>query len=246
MRVIPLILLLTSVTAFDVRNASAQLPGGTQSRQLESVEQRLAMDELAAKLALSNAPSLFPEEDTDVGPQSILRMRPMQPRIELFADAQYFYTDNMFLSDRNEQSSDVLVSTAQGVFNAIQSPMFDGDFVARLGYRHQWFDYGLANNSTINVFDFNNGTFRQAKLNEFDFNAGTAFTEGIWKRDNWVAGLAFDYQRLMDTDGYHEFYRELTPRWGLSRILPLCSRSVLRVGYEGDYRVTDTDDPPIN
>jgi len=66
MRVIPLIL-LTSITAFGVRNASAQLPGGAQSRQLESVEQRLAMDELAAKFTLSNAPSLFPEEDTDIG-----------------------------------------------------------------------------------------------------------------------------------------------------------------------------------
>ncbi|HTL18236.1 MAG TPA: hypothetical protein VL793_13455 [Patescibacteria group bacterium] len=245
MRVIPLIL-LTSITAFGVRNASAQLPGGAQSRQLESVEQRLAMDELAAKFTLSNAPSLFPEEDTDIGPQSVLKIRPRQPRVELFADAQYFYTDNMFLSDRNEQSSDVLVSTVQGVFNAVRFPISGGDFVARVGYRHQWFDYGLADHSTINVFDFNTGTFRQAKLNEFDFNAGTAFAESIWKRDNWVAGLAFDYQRLMDTDSYHEFYRELTPRWGLSRVLPLCSRSVLRVGYEGDYRVTDTGDPPIN
>jgi hypothetical protein len=244
MRIIPLIL-LTSVLAFSIRQAPAQLPGGTQSRQLESVEQRLAMDELAASLTVSNAPSLFPEEDADVGPQSVLRIKRKQPRLELFADAQYFYTDNMFLSDRDEQSADVLVSTVQGVFNAVRFPIFGGDFVQRVGYRHQWFDYGLADSSTINVFDFNSGTFRQARLDEFDFNAGTAFAEGVWKRDHWVAGLSFDYQRLMDTDSYHQFYREYTPRWGLKRIVPLCPRSTLTAGYEGDYRATDTDNPPL-
>jgi hypothetical protein len=246
MRIAPFIV-LTGSAALSIWTASAQLPGGTQSRQLESAEQRLAMEERAAALTVSNAPSLFAGEDADVGPQSVLNLkgRGRAPVVELFADAQYFYTDNMFLSDANEQSADVLVSTVQGIFNAIRFPIFGGDFVQRFGYRHQWFDYGLVDDSTISVFDLSTGTFRQAKLNEFDFNAGTAFAEGIWKRDHWVAGLAFDYQRLMDTDAYDQFYREFTPRWGLKRVVPLCPRSALTLGYEGDYRATATDDPPL-
>ena len=243
MRILPAIT-LTFIAAFSVRQAAAQVPGATQSQQLESVEQRLAMEERAASLTLSNAPSLFPKEDADVGPQSVLKINGGGPTIEIFADAQYFYTDNMFLSDQHKQSADVLVSTIQGMINAGRFNVLGGDFLQRFGYRHQWFDYGLADRSTIDVFDFKTSSFRKARLNEFDFNAATLFADGKWKRDNWVASVAFDYRRLMDTDHYQQFYSELTPSWGLKRIVPLCSRCVLTLGYEGDYRVTDTDDPP--
>jgi hypothetical protein len=239
-----LLLVILSIVAMGVWHSAAQVPGSTQSRELETVEQRLAMDERAASLTVSNAPSLFPEEDADVGPQSVLKIKQRAPLVEIFADAQYFYTDNMFYSDAHKQSADVLVSTIQGTVNAARCGILGGDFVQRFGYRHQWFDYGLADRTTIAAFDFQTHTFRNAHLNEFDFNAETLFAEGIWKKDNWVAGLAFDYRRLMDTVQYEQFYRELVPRWGLKRIIPLCSRSELTVGYEGDYRATDTDSPP--
>jgi hypothetical protein len=245
MRIIPSIV-LGSVLALTVWTTEAQVPGGTQSQQLESVEQRLAMEERAAAVTVSNAPSLFPGEDADVGPQSVLKIndRRRAATFEVFADAQYFYTDNMFLSDRNKQSADVLVSTIQGTLNAARFSILGGDFLQQFGYRHQWLDYGLADRTTIDAYDFTTGTFRKARLNEFDFNAQTVFADGTWKRDNWVAGLAFDYRRLMDTDRYEQFYREFTPRWGLKRILSLCSRSAITLGYEGDYRATDTDTPP--
>jgi hypothetical protein len=240
------LILLSGITALCVTRSGAQVPGATQSQQLETVEQRRLVEERAAALTVSNAPSLYAGEDADVGPQSVLEMngRGRAPTFEAFADAQYFYTDNMFFTDKNRQRTDVLVSTVQGALNAARFDVVGGEFVQRFGYRHQWFDYGLADHTEIQAYDFNTGTFRTARLHDFDFNAETLFADGTWKSGNWVAGLAFDFQRLMDTDKYHQFYRELTPRWGLKRIVPICSRSALTLGYQGDYRATDTDAPP--
>ncbi|MBC8095610.1 MAG: hypothetical protein H7Y43_07345 [Akkermansiaceae bacterium] len=243
MRPLPLIL-LSSIATIGVLNSAAQLPGAAQSQQLQSVEQRRAMEDRAASITVSNAPSLFDGEEADVGPQSVLRMVRKTPILEAFVDAQYFYTDNMFLADESKHKADVLVSTIQGALSAPGLAILGGDFVPRVGYRHQWFDYGLADRSTITVYDFNTGLFREARRNEFDFNAQTFFTDATWRHGNWVAGLAFDYRRLLDTDGYQQFYRELTPQWSLKRIVPLCSRSVLTLGYVGDYRATDTENPP--
>ena len=210
------------------------------------MERRLTLDERAASLTLSNAPSLFPEEDADVGPQSVLKLKRSggAPRIEVFADAQYFYTDNMFLTDRNKQSADLLVSTIQGALTVAKFGILEGEFVQRVGYRHQWFDYGLTDRRTIDAYDFDTATFKSVRLNAFDFNAQTFFADGTWKRDNWVAGLSFDYQRLLTTSSYEEFYHEFTPRWTIKRVVPLCPKSALSLGYEGDYRSTETHNPP--
>jgi hypothetical protein len=116
--------------------------------------------------------------------------------------------------------------------------------VQRIGYRHQWFDYGLGDGKTISAYDFQTASFRSIRLNAFDFNAQTFFADGTWRRDNWVAGLTFDYRRLLSTSDYDEFYHEFTPRWTLKRVVPLSPRTAVSLGYEGDYRATHTDNPP--
>ena len=163
-----LVILLATLAALGSGRSDAQIPGATQSHQLESVEQRQLMEERAATLTLSNAPSLYPAEDSDVGPQSVLRLdgNRRAPTFEVFADAQYFYTDNMFLTDKNRQRTDVLVSTVQGALNAARFDTLGGEFVQRFGYRHQWFDYGLADHSEIQAYDFQSRTFRKARLHD--------------------------------------------------------------------------------
>jgi len=113
-------------------------------------------------------------------------------------------------------------------------PLGGGQFAPRIGYRHQWFDYGLWC-ATIDNTNF--------KLREFDFNAQTAFADARWSRDNWILEAGFDYQSLMTAESYEQFYQEYVPRWGLQRLFPLCESSVLAVGYAGDYRFTDEDVP---
>jgi len=211
----------------------AQTPGAIQ--QVDSVQERRAVEQSAKSQPEGEAaPDLFPGESSDVGPQSVLRFKPRKTYFEAFADAQYFYTDNMFLTENNKQSADVLVSTAQFALAPTPYVLGDGEFAPRLGYRHQWFDYGLGG-ATIN-----NSTF---KLNEFDFNAQTAFADGRWMHGNWIVDAGFDFQRLMDTANYDEFYREYVPHWGVQRLFPMCKGGVLSVGYEGDYRFSDVTLP---
>jgi hypothetical protein len=55
-----------------------------------------------------------------------------------------------------------------------------------------------------------------------------------------VATLGTDYRQLQDSATYDEFYREYVPRWALRRDIPLSATTAISLGYEGDYRFTDT------
>ena len=98
----------------------------------------------------------------------------------------------------------------------------------------------------LSVYDFQASGFRTGRLSDFDFQAQSLFADGRWQYGNWIVEAGFDYRRLLDTAHSEQFYREAMPRWGLRRIIPLCERSALAVGYEGDYRLTGTDLPPPN
>jgi hypothetical protein len=223
--------------------ANAQTPGAI--RQLDSVQQRQQIEQTARPYEENgSAPELYPGESSDVGPQSILKFKPRRTYVEAMADAQYFYTDNMFLNEQGRQDSDVLVGTAQLALAPTPYDLGGGKLAPRVGYRHQWFMFGLAKDSQVTVFDFGTGTFRQADLNEFDFNAQTIFTDARWISENWTLEAGLDFTRLMDTSNYDQFYREFVPRWGVHRLFPLNETKAFSIGYEGDYRFADTDLPP--
>ncbi|HUR46487.1 MAG TPA: hypothetical protein VMZ27_11475 [Candidatus Saccharimonadales bacterium] len=213
-------------------------------RQSESVEQRRALQESTKKYTGGeSAPELYPGETTDVGPQTVLKLAPRKTYFEGIADAQYFRTDNMFLAHDHKDSADVLVSTVQVALAPTAYDLGGGTFAPRIGYRHQWFNYGLISDKKIQAFDFETGMFKQVKLHEFDFNVQTAFIDGRWTRDNWVFDAGFNFRRLLTWPGFDEFYREYVPRWGVQRIFPLDENKAFTIGYEGDYRFTDTARP---
>ena len=173
--------------------------------------------------------------------------RPTQPRKTYFegvADVQYFRTDNMFLAHDHKESADVLVSTVQIALAPTAYDLGGGTFAPRIGYYHQWFNYGLISSKRIQAFDFDTSSFREVALREFDFNAQTAFIDGRWTRDNWIFDAGFNYKRLLTWPGFDEFYRESFTRWGVRRMFPLDETKAFTIGYEGDYRFTDTGRPP--
>ena len=236
-------LILCGLVIAALQPAFAQVPA---IQQVDSVQQRRQLDQSALdQNETSAAPELFAGETSDVGPQSVVKRAPRKSLFEASADVQFFHTDNMFLADSGKQSTEVLVSTVQFALAPTPYLLGDGQFSPRIGYRHQWFNYGLASDKSIDVFDFNTATFRTAKLSEFDFNVQTLFADARWQRGNWIFGTGFDYQRLLDSDGYDQFYRESVPRWEVRRIFRLCDSSALGIAYEGDYRFTDSDFPPL-
>lgn len=231
--------------AVTIQTASAQVGA---VRQVDSAQQRRELGQSAKALGDGETvPELYTGEASDVGPQSVVKFKSRKSYLELSADAQYFHTDNMFLSDGGKVGTDVLVSMVQAALAPGAYALGEGQFSPRLGYRHEWFNYALANSKEIDVFDFNTvglSQLRQAKLDEFDFNAQTVFTDSRWRQGNWIIGAGFDYRRLLDSDRYEQFYDEYVPRWEVRRIIPLRNADSIAIAYEGDYRFTDSDLPP--
>src|ERR1043165_7231612 len=124
-------------------------------RQTESVDQRRQLEDGAKKYSSGeSAPELYPGETTDVGPQTILQMKRRKTYFEGVADVQYFRTDNMFLAHDHKDSADALVSTVQIALAPTAYDLGGGAFAPRIGYRHQWFNFGLISNKRIQAFDF--------------------------------------------------------------------------------------------
>lgn len=218
--------------------ALGQTSGAIQ--QVDNVQQQRNLAQSAKSYQDGDsAPELYPDETTDVGPQTVLKVKPRHTLFEAMADAQYFYTDNVFLTENHRHDADVLVSTAEFALAPTAYDFGGGKLAPRVGYEHQWFDFGLAHDHRVEVYNYHLGGTEFAHLNLFDFNSQTAFTDAQWTKDNWVVEAGFDFRRLLSTSDYDEFYKEYVPRWDVQRLLPLCEHAALIVGYTGDYRFGD-------
>ena len=227
---------------FATRNSNAQ----TGANQLVDNSQQRRQMEQSANLDTNSlaAPELYAGETGDLGPQSVLALKPHRWHLEAFADVQYFFTDNLFLSDQSRQKADVLVSTLQAAIVTPSLKVMDGDLTARAGFQQQWFCFGIANDSGENSFNFNSISGGRASLDQFDFNAETASADLNWTRAGWNLNAGFDYRRLVDSASYNEFYHENVPNWGLQKNIELASWLSATAGYQGDYRFTQSQLPP--
>ena len=240
-----IIALLGAGLTFAAQNLHAQNAGANQL--VDTAQQRRQLEQ-SANAGAGDAPELYAGEASDLGPQSVLKIKPRRWHLEAFGDAQYFYTDNMFLSDHVRQGADVLVSTVQAALVAPPLNVAGGRLASRVGYQHQWFTYGLLDNDLVNISDFKTGISQAhlVKLNTFDFNAQTFFGDVSWSRDNWTVTAGFDYRRLLDSGNYDEFYHEAVPNWGVQKTFNLAPKLTAAAGYQGDYRFTDSARPPAN
>ena len=237
------ILFFSLVFAGASQFAAAQIPGASQ--QVDSVEQRRQFEQTARLMSVTNpVPELYADETSDTGPQSLLQKKMRRPLLTAFADAQFFFTDNLFLADRNQKNAAVLVSTVQAAFTPPPLKLLGQEFFQRLGYQHQWFNYGLADSDRVLFYDFKTASFATNGLDALDFNVQTIFsdTTAHWGGFDFTAG--FDYRRLLDSSGYREFYHELMPRWSVRREFAIDDSKAVAIGYEGDYRFTESQLPP--
>src|ERR1700753_2586908 len=138
-------LLLTVVIAgFGAANVSAQIGAGAVN-QVDASQNRSQLNRTAeTALAGSNSvPELYEGEEGDVGPQSVIQPGERRKLFEAYADVQYFYTDNVLLTERRKVDTGLLVSTVQAALAPTAYPFAGGSLAPRLGYRHEWFDFGL-------------------------------------------------------------------------------------------------------
>ena len=205
-------------------------------RQVQSARQRAASSpKFRTKPAQTQtAPELYPGESADVGPQYLLLESQAAERRtwwEAAVDAQYFYTSNMFLTEKGNTDTGLLISTAYAAFAPPPVSVAGGELAMRVGYRHQRYNYGLDDTSN--------------QLNNFDFDVGTVLANARWKRGDWLATVGIEYNRLLShEDGWHEFYTEILPGWSLERRIPFGEKHALSVAYVGAYHFTHTDPAP--
>jgi hypothetical protein len=218
--------------------ARAQNPAASQ--QVDSAW-RLRQMQATFPGETNAVPEFYEGETSDVGPQSVLRIKPRRTYIQAFADEQFFYTDNVFLANQHQQGASVLISTVEAALAPTPYEFADGLLAPRLGYQQQWFSYGLADSQTVLVYP----TVKHVNIDRFDFHSGTVFSDVSWRVQNWTLTGGGDYRRLLSSDDYSEFYHELVPRWAIRRDVSLSESVILSLGYEGDYRFTQTTPPAV-
>jgi len=222
--------------------AQAQLPGVLQ--QVDNVQQREQLQRAADMMVVSNAaPEFYPGETSDVGPQTLVQY-PRHPLFEASLDGQYFYSDNVFLAKSGRQSSDILVSTLNLAFTPAPFAFAGGTVSPRIGYQHQWFNYGLAGDQSDFILDFKTKQPGFVPISKFDFNSAMPFVDATWKRGDWTATFGADARWLLDSTTFNEFYHEFVPNWSVGRTFHLCDQASVYVGYQGDYRFTWSYYPP--
>ena len=220
--------------------ARAQIPNA--SLQVDSVQQRRELESFSP--AATNAvPELYAGETSDVGPQSVLQFKPRRTYIEASADAQYFFSDNIFLADHGRQGADILVSTVQAALAPTAYEFAGGSLSPRIGYQQQWFNYGLLGSDTVHIYNPKNPSTSHTGLDTFDFNVSTIFSDVAWRSQNWTFAVGGDYRRLLDSGNYDEFYHEFVPHWSVSREFSVNDSFGFSLGYEGDYRFTESMPP---
>ncbi|MES2309877.1 MAG: hypothetical protein V4507_13555, partial [Verrucomicrobiota bacterium] len=157
-------------------------------------------------------PEIISGEESDMGPQYIVKRKFIRKWISAFVDSYYSYTSNVFqqeeLTPNQAYDTSVMISTAQV---AIAPDAFEMDsrlkIAPRIGFRHQWFNYGIGDTDPIS------GATSGGGVNSLDFDVQTVFADNRWIYDQvWVASIGFDWVRLLGheqpTDNYAEFYKE--------------------------------------
>ena len=219
------------LAAFSADHASAQSPVD----QAEMIRQQRDAEQIFRNLRKpgATAPELYPDEASDTGPQSVLRALPRPAWLDVSLDSQLLYTDNMRFKEVPAQriESSVFVNTVQIALTPPPCVSACGSLAPRLGYRHQWFNYGLLEASAKNK-------------NAFDFDSSTVFADETWTTGRWQVQLGCDWTRLLGHEPtyttYNEFYNELVPRWSVQRVIPVCERSAFLIGYLGSFHFSQT------
>ncbi|HEY2952848.1 MAG TPA: hypothetical protein VGK40_09705, partial [Verrucomicrobiae bacterium] len=202
--------------------------------QAETARQQREAEQLLRHLSGRDAamPGLYPDEISDVGPQSVLRVRPRPAYFDALVDSQLYYTDNMFFQESSQGrtvGASVLVNTAQLSFTPPPLAAGKGNFWPRLGYRHQWYNYGLFGANGLR--------------DRFDFDASTVFADGRYAWNNWIFQAGADYTRLLGHQpkylDYDQFYSEYLPRVSVQRVWSWNERMAFLAGYQGSYHFSD-------
>jgi hypothetical protein len=190
----------------------------------ENERNRQQMESLLNSVTSSNAPQLYPGENQDVGPQRILNYKAAQTHFEGQADTQFAYTDNNRLDNHFRVSTAYSINTVQIAFAPTPYELGPGIFAPRIGFRSQWYNYGLGLHSGESALDFDGQTF---------------FASGQYRwHDHWEFDAEMDYTRLLTQSDYDDFYSDFVPSLAVQRLFNVTGNLLFAVSLEEAYHVS--------
>ena len=208
--------------------------------QADTTRQQRATDKVTRDAQPGDdVPSLYEDENADVGPQKVLRAK--KPSwLRFSADVQALYTDNMLFTEHDKQSAGVAVTSLEAALLTKPCITKFASYRAEAGYRHQFFNY-FGHDDVSGKLD----------APDFDFDSSTVFANVTAQTKNYSFGAGVDYTRLLGfkplrNDDYEEFYSEWVPRWSVQRNFRVCEKSMVSLAYHGSYHYTHEGLPPID
>jgi hypothetical protein len=209
-----------SVFIFSCITSLHAQPAVVQQLQSTRLSQQVQTP-LAGLTAGTNAPELYSGENTDVGPQRILRLQPRWTWFDVLLDSQVFYTDNAnYAQNPYVIGSSVFVNTAQVAFTPPALTLGPGKLAADGGFVSQWYNYG------------------NTSMSAEDFDAQTVFMNGKYTLQKWQFGLGANYTRLLSQHNYEETYTEWLPNLSAQRVVPLNDVMLVALSDQVDYHFT--------
>lgn len=203
----------------------AQAPAFSQIDQTERAREANQMAGEAVGTE-EKAPELFEGESSDLGPQNVLQIQKRPQYFQFVADSQIYHTDNFFLANSNQKDAVAWVNTLATSFIPKSYDVRTGKLTPRIGFRQQWYNFGV----------FGPGSGLGVDFDTFDFAEQTGYLDGTYGfGDGWTAELGLDYGRIYSQSGGAELYKELAPRWRLQKRFELTTTSQIALGYEGIY-----------
>lgn len=221
--------LFACALSVSAQNSAIQQSEQTQRhREIQSPAMRLDHSQ--------DAPELYAGENQDVGPQRMLRMRPQRAWWQTRVDSEFVWSDNPTLAGSGfEKDSTVFINTIEAALAPSDVKLHGHPIYPRLGVRAQWYNYGVI------------GTGHDAfgtSMNNFDFHSEYTFAEARYELPkNFQTMAGVDFGRLMSQGNYNEFYREMTPSWGLQWRHQISDVQTLTLAYEGNYHISTTVAP---
>src|SRR5688572_30048149 len=187
-KLVLLTLLMTALTAAAQNNPAIN--------QATTAQQNRDVRDLAPG---DTVPPLYAEEDSDLGPQTVLRKKkPTWFRGSV--DAQAFFTDNLLYENTGEDDGGVAVTSLEAALMTPPCITRFASYRAEIGYRHQFFNY-FASDELVGNLD----------AEDFDFDSSTAFASVLAQTKHYQFRIGADYTRLLGfepirNDDYEEFY----------------------------------------
>ena len=183
---------------------------------------------------IKDIPELYPGETSDFGTQELVKEKTRRKWVEADLNWQYGYNDNYLLETVPDASvtggklqTTQMLSTWEFAFAPDPFTYNNLKIYPRVGFRQTFWNYGI-------------GTGQNSNFAAYNFYTNTVYGEDRVDFGNgWSGTLGADWTSIVSTYSDSEIYRQVGPRWGVSRQFKINDYNVINVSLDQQYLYTE-------